>query len=284
MTDAPQIMLTDPEHYDVSYTINPWMHPDDWKAHEAEYKAAARQAWADLEEALISAGADIHVIPGQLGLPDMVFPANAGVVLDGKAMVARFKCAERQGEEAHFLAGFEAFKNQGLLKSVETLPQDVKQEGAGDCIWDAGRRHFWCGYGQRSDKAALAHIERIFGFPTVGLELVDPRYYHLDVCFYPLEGGEVVYFPGAFSKESLDKIAQIVPAEMRIEAGEEEAQLLCLNAVRLGRHLICAQATESLRAKLGERGYTMREINLKPYILSGGAAYCMTLRLDLKST
>ncbi|MGF1457266.1 MAG: dimethylarginine dimethylaminohydrolase family protein [Alphaproteobacteria bacterium] len=283
MTQSPQILLTDPEHYDVSYAINPWMHPDDWKAHDAEYKAAARSAWQSLEDALMSAGFEVHVLPGQKGVPDMVFPANAAIVLDGTALMARFKCPERQGEEPHFKAGFERLVTEGLLKRVETFPDGLVQEGAGDAIWDKRRGHFWCGYGQRSDEAAIAHIEAVFGKPTVPIELVDPRYYHLDVCMYPLEGGEVVYFPGAFSPASRDRIKQIVPEALRIEATEDEANLLCLNAVRLDRHIICAQASPRLRSILGERGYTMRELDLKPFILSGGAAYCMTLRLDLVS-
>jgi hypothetical protein len=45
-----------------------------------------------------------------------------------------------------------------------------------------------------------------------------------------------------------------------------------------------ARVPQRLKAVLQERGYRVRDLDLSPFILSGGAAYCMTLRLDLKSS
>ena len=66
-------------------------------------------------------------------------------------------------------------------------------------------------------------------------------------------------------------------------ASDEDAARLCVNAVCLGRTLIMAKATERLKRTLGERGYRVVEVDLAPFLLSGGAAFCMTLRLDLAS-
>ena len=56
-----------------------------------------------------------------------------------------------------------------------------------------------------------------------------------------------------------------------------------MNAVNLDSRVIMARAPASLRAKLKARGYSLTEVDLDPFILSGGAAYCMTLRLDRTS-
>jgi N-dimethylarginine dimethylaminohydrolase len=90
----------------------------------------------------------------------------------------------------------------------------------------------------------------------------------------------VLYHPGAFSHDSLGAIHDRVPAPLRVEVTAEEAGLLCLNAVAVGRTVVMARASPRLRALLGERGYRTVELDLSSFILSGGAAFCMTLRLD----
>lgn len=284
MTRVPTFLMTDPTHYEVSYSINPWMEPAHWSAAPEARHRQAVTCWTALRKALEHAGAVVEVVPGQPGLPDMLFPANAAVVLDDRALMARFLYPERQGEEPHFQAFFQQLCDQDRLRDVAQLPEGVFQEGAGDCIWDPVRRHFWVGWGQRSSFEAVAIIERHFGFPVMPLELISPRYYHLDVCFYPLPGGEVVFHPGAFSAASVAEIRRRVPDDQRIEAGEAEAERLCLNAVNLGRDIIMAKGTERLKKALEMRGYRCIELDLDPFILSGGAAYCMTLRLDRSST
>jgi N-dimethylarginine dimethylaminohydrolase len=280
---AAHILITDPAHFGVDYVINPWMRPAAWHGDPEGNRAAARAAWTELAAALRQAGADLEVLPGARRLPDMVFPANAAVVLDRRALLSRFAYAERQPEEARFRAAFADLEARGLIAEVAGLPEGVFQEGAGDCIWDAGRGHFWAGHGQRSLRAAIPEVEAFFGREAVALELISPRFYHLDVCFCPLPAGEVLYYPGAFSPSSLRVIRSRVPATQRIEATEEEAGLLCLNAVAVGCTVVMARTSARLRAILAERGYRTVELDLSPFILAGGAAFCMTLRLDRSS-
>ena len=280
MARKPLILMTDAGHYEVSYVINPWMSPKAWSHDRAGHKREALAASAALKRALETAGAEVVMADGAPGLPDMVFPANAAIVLDRRALVARFRFAERQGEEAHFLKAFEAMKARGLFDTVEQFPDGVYQEGAGDCIWDATRNHFWTGYGQRSARESIPVIEDFFDAETVALELVSPRFYHLDVCFLPLSGGEVVYYPAAFSPEARNEIKSRVPAGKLIVASDEDAAGFCVNAVNIGKQIVMATPTERLRAILSERGYTVNGVDLAPFIMSGGGAYCMTLRLD----
>ena len=280
----PLILMTDPKWFDVSYQINPWMRPGVWSADAARHRRAARIAFEALVAALQGAGAEVEIIDGAPGLPDMVFTANAAVVLDRRVLVGRFRPAERQGEEARYLAAFRALQARGLVDAVEQIAAGVFQEGAGDAIWDARRGQFWTGFGQRSDRAASDAIAAFFGRPVAPLELASPRFYHLDTCFCPLGGGEVLYYPPAFTPAALAQIEARVPADQRLVADDAAAVGLCVNAVSLGDVVVMAKAPAKLRRALEQRGYRVAEVDLAPFILSGGAAFCLTLRLDHAST
>jgi N-dimethylarginine dimethylaminohydrolase len=283
MSGKPFFLMTDPRHFGVFYEINPWMQPQTW-GHDAQgLRAAAASASGALRLAIERTGGAVELLPPVEGVPDLVFPANAAVVLNGKVLVARFLHPERQREEPVFRAAFQALKTRGMVNDVIELPPGVLQEGAGDCIWDTDRGFFWAGYGQRSTPDSLPVIETVFGEKVVGLELAGPRFYHLDTCFCPLSGGELLYYPPAFTPQALALIHAHVAAADRIEASAEEAQAFCVNAVNIGRQIVMAKAPESLRRKLNALGYQVHEVDLAPFILSGGGAYCMTLRLDRKS-
>ncbi|HUI21775.1 MAG TPA: arginine deiminase-related protein [Methylocella sp.] len=283
MGRPPVILMIDPAHFDVRYAINPWMKPAAWQLDSESLHRSARLAWEALRAALVETGATIEVLPGAAGWPDMVFPANAAVVLDGRALLARFRYSERQGEQAFFRSAFEGLLRRGLLQEIAELPAGLVHEGAGDGIWDATRQIFWTGFGPRSHEAAADEIARFFGHEAVPLELVNPHFYHLDTCFCPLSGGEVVVFPPAFSDGALRCIHERVAPELLIEATLDEAAAFCVNAVSLGQTMVMAEAPPRIRAVLMERGYRVREIDLSPFILAGGGAFCMTLRLDLET-
>jgi N-dimethylarginine dimethylaminohydrolase len=280
VTSKALLLLTDPAHFEVTYAINPWMQPRAWAQDPVGHLAATRRSFQSLVSALAAAGARLEVMQGVSGLPDMVFPANAAVVLDHLALLARFRHPERQGEERHFQKYFEALTERGLLDEVEQCPPNCFQEGAGDCIWDAARGRFWVGYGQRSTRQSAFEISAFFGRETTTLELISPRFYHLDVCFCPLSGGEIFYYPPAFSAASRAAIRDTVPPEDLIEATDEDAACFNVNAINIGKGLVMAKASPDLVARLEERGYRVIEVDLLPFIMSGGGAYCMTLRLD----
>jgi len=277
----PRFLLVAPTHYEVSYAINPWMQPGTWSADSARHREEAHTAFTGLQHALRQTGAETVAVEGEPGLPDMVFPANAGIVLDRKVLVAAFRHPQRQGETAAFHRIFERLREQGLLDEVIPLPAGMLQEGAGDCIWDRTRRLAWAGYGPRSSAAAPGHIARTFGIEVLELELATEQFYHLDTCFCVLPHGEVFFYPAAFTKSGLGLIREAVGADRLIEAEPEDAAHFCVNAVAIDRTLVMARPRQRLRDRLAERGYHVSPVGLEPFILSGGGAYCMTLRLDL---
>ena len=276
----PRFLMCPPRHFAVTYRINPWMDPKAWASGGDALHAAASRQWAALHRALTAHGAAIETIEPAPGLPDLVFTANAAVVLDGKALLARFRHAERQGEQPLFETGFRALQRRGLIEAVAAMPEGVALEGAGDCLWDARRRLFWMGCGFRSDAAAAAVVERQFGVRCVALKLADPSFYHLDTALCALPCGGVIYYPGAFTPEALAALhAEVVPAD-RIALTPADAARFAANAVCCGRVIVLSSASMALRRALKSRGYTVVATPLTAFQKSGGSACCLTLRLD----
>lgn len=276
----PHLLMCEPAHFAINYSINPWMEPAKWAA---AAHAVAEQQWAGLQETLRAAGAAIDYVAPQVGLPDLVFTANAAVVLDGVALLARFRHPERQGEEPVFASAFEGLRERGLIERAVALPDGLVMEGAGDCLFDEARNLFWMGFGQRSERRAVDAVAQTFGLAVVPLELVDPRFYHLDTAFCPLPSGDVIYHAGAFTDEGRIEIARRVPESKRIVLSDEEAAQFSANAVCVGRTIVMSRCTDGLRKRLERRGYRVAATPLDTFLGSGGSAACLTLRLDRRS-
>ena len=155
-----RFLMCPPDHFAVSYSINPWMDPKAWAATGAALSEQAARQWADLHELLIANNAQVETVTPAPGLPDLVFTANAAVVLDRKALLARFRHPERQGEEPLFTQAFRALRARGLIDEIAEMPAGVALEGAGDCIFDRARGLFWMGCGFRSDVAAARPLAK----------------------------------------------------------------------------------------------------------------------------
>ena len=278
----PRLLMCPPRHFAVTYSINPWMDPRSWTG-DGRLHAEAERQWAALHETLISAGAAVETIEPAPDLPDLVFTANAAVVLDRKAVLSRFRHPERRNEEPVFAAHFAALVARGLLEEVLALPPGIILEGAGDSIWDARRRLFWLGCGFRSDIAAAPFLERQFGHCCLPLPLADACFYHLDTALCALPCGSVIYYPGAFAPAARATIEAHVAPEHRIALDRADAERFAANAVCIGNTIVLSSCSPSLRATLNARGYAVLETPLHAFLRSGGSACCLTLRLDHRS-
>jgi N-dimethylarginine dimethylaminohydrolase len=270
MTESLYFLMCKPEHFDVSYVINPWMQGN--IAQTSRDRATSQ--WRDLLSAIMSR-ARVELVDPQPGLPDMVFTANAGFVLDDVAVVSRFRHPERQGEEPHFEQWFRSRRF-----SVLTMPADMPFEGAGDALIDRGSPRVWAAWGHRSARASHDLLRKYLGVEVASVRLVDPRFYHLDTCFCPLDGGYVMYYPPAFDAESNRVIERLVPAALRIAIDETDALYFACNAVSIGSTVIVNKATPKLRQHLAACGFELMETELSEFLKSGGAAKCLTLRLN----
>jgi N-dimethylarginine dimethylaminohydrolase len=279
----PRFLMCAPKHFAVTYSINPWMDPSAWACDAPKLATQSRREWDLLRESLVACGAEVELVSPRAGMPDMVFTANAAVILDGKVLLSRFRHPERQLEQPAFAKAFRALQTRGIIDVVHELPPDLVLEGAGDCIWDRSRRLFWTGYGQRSDGAARGKVAEVFGVEVMPIELVNPRFYHLDTAMCVLSRGEIIYFPNAFSHASRDAFEAHVAPQARIAVSDDDARQLAANAVCVDSTLLLSGCSDRLRAQLQERGYRVVATPLFSFLRSGGAAFCLTLRLDCRS-
>jgi N-dimethylarginine dimethylaminohydrolase len=278
------LLMCRPAHFGVTYAINPWMDPTSWARDVHGLTLNSQQEWAALHRTFIGLGAAIEMLPSVTGLPDLVFTANAAVVLDRTALLARFRHPERQREEPYFEAAFQTMQRRGLIDAISKMPDNLVLEGAGDCVWDQTRKLFWMGYGQRSDAASIRVVKDTFGAEVIALELSDPRFYHMDTALCALPRGEVMYFSDAFTQRGRAEIDERVTPYQRVQVGIDDACQLAANAVCIGNIIIMSGCGEYLRAELTERGYRVVIMPLRTYLRSGGSACCLTLRLDNRSS
>ncbi len=269
MDFRPKILVCPPDYYDVEYVINPWMEGN---IHRSSQLLAVEQ-WRGFA-GVLGRYADLNEAAPCEGLPDMVFTANAGLVLGQEVVLSRFMHPERQREEPHFKRWFE---QHGY--NVHELPKDLPFEGAGDALLDRERGVLWAGYGQRSELDSHPLVAAALGVEVLSLRLVDKRFYHLDTCFCPLEGGYVLYFPAAFDAHSNRLVESRVQPEKRIAIGETEAVNFTCNAVNIGRVIILNKAGDDVRSRLEGAGFQVIETPLTEFMKAGGSAKCLTLRL-----
>ena len=270
MTEPIRILMCAPDHYDVDYVINPWMEGN---IHKSSRDKAVEQ-WSKLNFVLNDL-AKVELVEGQAGVPDMVFTANAGLVLGDNAVLSRFYHPERQGEEPYFKKWFE-----GNGFNVFELPKDLPFEGAGDALLDREGRWLWAGYGFRSELDSHPYIAKWLDIEVLSLRLIDDRFYHLDTCFCPLSGGYLLYYPGAFDSYSNHIIEGRVPEEKRIAIAEADAINFACNSVNVGQTVVMNKASDRLKQRLGDADFKVIETPLTEFLKAGGAAKCLTLRIN----
>lgn len=261
-----RILMCPPDYFGIEYEINPWMNVR--VGSDAE---RSRAQWGALTSTLRELGATVELMEPAAGLPDLVFTANAGLVYRDLFICSRFRFQVRQGEAEHFARWAEThgFK-------VVHLPDGYHFEGAGDALF-CGETLF-AGYRFRSDVRSHQWVGERLGVEVLPMELVDPRFYHLDTCFCPLAPGWAIYYPGAFDEYGRSVLRDRIPN--LIEVAAEEAVSFSCNAVVVGRTVVLNRGASKLIDTLREAGFATRPLEFSEFIKSGGSAKCLTLRLD----
>jgi N-dimethylarginine dimethylaminohydrolase len=257
-------LMCPPAHFAVTYAINPWMRPDE----DADARRAMRQ-WERLRETYLRLGHTVHTIEPQPGLPDMVFAANGATVIDGTVLGVRFRHPERAAEAGAYM---DWFRSHGWTSVRE--PRLVN-EGEGDILL-AGDTVL-AGYGFRSDEAAGGELAEVFGRPVASLRLVDPRFYHLDTALCVLDSSTAMYYPAAFDDAGRATLSTLF--DELIEAKDEDAEVLGLNAVSDGSHVVLAEQATALARQIAARGFLPVPVDMSELRKAGGGAKCCTLEL-----
>lgn len=265
---ARRYLMCPPRYFAVNYAINPWMDPS-----RPVDAARAMTQWTALIETYRALGHTVELIDPEPGLPDMVFAANAGTVIDGAVLGARFRDAERAAEAEHYRRWFAAHGAPGLV-----MPTAVN-EGAGDLMWTGSL--LLAGTGLRTEPAAHAEAQEVLGVPVVSLHLVDPRYYHLDTCLLVLDDSPstplIAYYPPAFSPGSQRVLARLFPDA--VIAGAADAARLGLNGVSDGGSVVLPVEAQDLGRTLAARGFEPVFVDISELRRAGGGPKCCTLAL-----
>jgi N-dimethylarginine dimethylaminohydrolase len=261
------VLMCRPEHFTVVYRINPWMNP----AEPTDTDVALAQ-WQVLHDTYLELGYDVHLIDPIAGLPDMVYAANGGFVIDGIAYGAKFTHPERQPEGPAYMRWF---REQGF--DVRE-PEEVN-EGEGDFLLVGDV--ILAGTGFRSDSQSHGELERIFGREVVTLRLVDPSFYHLDTAVAVLDGTpgreHIAYLPSAFDGASLALLQERYPDAIIVN--ETDAAVLGLNSFSDGCNVVIASRATDFERQLREHGYNPIGVDLSELLLGGGGVTCCTLEL-----
>ncbi|MFI1676496.1 dimethylargininase [Streptomyces sp. NPDC020607] len=259
-------LMCPPAHFKVTYSINPWMDP----AKPVDVPLAIAQ-WEDLRDRYRSLGHTVEELTPRPGLPDMVFAANGATVVGGRVLGARFAYAEREQEA---VAHLEWFRAHGFTEVHE--PVHIN-EGEGDFAVTAS--YVLAGRGFRASPLSHGEAQECFGRPVIGLDLIDPRYYHLDTALAVLDDAadDVMYYPPAFSPGSRAVLRRLFPDALVAE--EPDAVALGLNAVSDGLHVLLPQAAVGLFGPLRERGYEPVPMDLSELLKGGGSVKCCTQEL-----
>lgn len=267
-TGKPTILMCPPTYFTVSYAINPWMQ----EASPCNEVLAQRQ-WEVLYKTILKkAGANVELLTPEPSVPDLVFTANAAFVYNDMALIAHYKHPERRAEEPICAQWFE---EHGFLPVL--MPDHIFFEGAGDAlIW---QDRVFAGYKTRTDIASHSLLTAATDLPVLSMELINDRYYHIDVCLCPLQDGHLIYSPDAFDEYGRAVIEANVPEHKLIPVSMEEAARFACNAVNIGDTVILNQGSSKLVDDLRRRGFQVLEVDLSEFLKAGGSAKCLTLRI-----
>ena len=265
-------LMCRPEHFTVSYRINPWMEPA-----KPTDTAKALSQWQTLYDTYVALGHEVELIDPVPGLPDMVYTANGGFIVDGRALGVRFRVDERRGEERPFMDWFAAH-------GFDVVEPVSVQEGEGDFLLVGDT--ILAGTGFRSTGDSHAEVAGVFGREVVSLRLIDPRFYHLDTAISvldPVEGpggvekANIAYLPSAFDEPSLAVLRERYPDA--IEVSDADGAVFGLNSASDGYNVFISPRATGFEAQLRERGYHPVLVDLSELLLGGGGIKCCTLEL-----
>lgn len=263
-------LMCKPSHFTVEYKINPWMEP----ATPTDTAKAVAQ-WQDLYDMYVKLGHEVELIEPLAGYPDMVYTANGGFTIGGRAYVPAFYYEQRQGESPAFA---EWFRTYGF---DTVMPKEIN-EGEGDFLL-AGDI-ILAGTGFRSAGDSHREVHEVFDREVVTLTLVDPRFYHLDTALTvldpvvaPGEQAGIAYLPGAFDEASRKILEERFPDAILV--ADEDGAVFGLNSSSDGYNVIISPRATGFEKQLRERGYNPIMVDLSELLLGGGGIKCCTLEL-----
>jgi N-dimethylarginine dimethylaminohydrolase len=256
-----------PEYFEVVYEINPWMHRE-----VRVDRDRAMDEWERLVTTLRAAGADVVLMEPHPTLPDLVFTANAGIVNGEQFIASRFRHPEREHEVPYDI---EWFEKHGFV--VDTLPDDVSFEGAGDAL--PFGPVLLAGYRFRSDATSHAYVSRLTAAAVRSVELIDARLYHLDLTFCPLDDRRAIVAPDGWDAYGRKVVEALVPEPLVL--GLDDALQFCANSIVVDSTVVMPSCPPSVGRQLESWGFEIAVAPVDEFLKAGGGCRCLTLALDV---
>jgi N-dimethylarginine dimethylaminohydrolase len=262
-----------PRHFGVLYEINPWMS----REVSVDPDLALAQ-WEGLVATLEAAGAEVVVMEPEADVPDLVFTANAGVVNGGQFVPSHFRHPERRPETPINAAWF---AKRGWR--VDHLPPELDHEGAGDALPftpEDGRPVLLSGYSFRSDAGAATELSTLLGCPVRPIQLVDPRLYHVDLTFCPLDSRRAIVAPLGWDAYGRKVVEALVPEPLVLS--DDETLSFCANSVVVGPTIVMPAVPPRVGRQLEAWGFSVVRCKIDEFLKAGGGCRCLTLALDVR--
>ncbi len=279
------LLTVSPELFDIKYPINPWMR----EAHKVNHMRAAHQY--DAFQRLLRAHGTVFTIPAATmdpegNLPDIIFAADAAVFLPGlrepTAVLSNMSRKHRQPESNRWRQFFQS----SAIKLLEL--NEGFFEGSGEAIFTPDFKRCFCGYGIRTSKrGALALnilMEREYRRQAATdskpifhmIKLINPKFFHLDLCFRPLPSNKALIRRNAIAPHSIELIEAIYGRDNLIDVDDNEP--FACNGIIHDRYYICASGiSDKTIEAIESSGIKVLTTPMTEFEKGGGSLKCMVL-------
>jgi N-dimethylarginine dimethylaminohydrolase len=259
-----KITMCSPDFFGVKYEINPWMNINNQPDLEL-----AKEQWRKTKDIFQKLGIEVDTVEPKECCPDMVFTANSGLPVGDKFILSNFTFKERTPEEVLFKDFFSK-----KFKEIIELPKDIKFEGQGEAFFVGNK--FFLGSGFRSSKGAKEEIQKHLpkGYEIIQLELINPKFYHLDTALQYIGDDGFLVAKNAFSENSLKELEKYGNL---IHLSQEDSDAFCANCIIFEKNIVMSNPSKELEEKLKKFGFTVLKNNMSEFLKSGGTIRCVSL-------
>jgi N-dimethylarginine dimethylaminohydrolase len=261
-----RVLLCRPDYFTVDYIINPHMQP------YTVDQAKAMHQWQALVKKLKSLKIKVDIIAQKDGVPDMVFATDQGIVKDGAVLLANFRYPQRAQERVYYR---EWFRDNGFR--LRALSNAFPFEG-GDALFFNDM--LLIGTGFRANVATCEELSTKLDIDVVPLRLVDPYFYHLDMCLLILNGDTAFYYPAAFSKNSQSLLKRLIPNLIPFSA--KAAKAFAANSFVSGNDIVVHSGVPSEFCKVLKEylGFNVHKVDISEFAKAGGGIHCLINNLE----
>jgi N-dimethylarginine dimethylaminohydrolase len=281
MEIASRVLMVTPTYFDVVDAINPHMLDPKTGAPNRVHKEQAQNQWNALKLAYQNLGASLKTTEGKPGLVDMVFCANQTLPFKTQkgcnAVLLSNMENDVRHKEVEFIASFFQSEGYQLCRPPDRTPE-TKFEGMGDILWWPGKRLLLGGFGPRTRKSSYHFISEIVESDVVLLELIHPKFYHLDTCLAILNSQAALACRTAFTEEGWKILNTLFPQLIEVDLDEADAPYFACNAhCPDQKHVLLQKGSLKVEASLRKAGFVPVPLDTSEFIKSGGSVFCMKM-------